>query len=66
MPSLVSKLRKIEGRRNHHGRYKYPHSLHNVTAKQSDEEKQREERTEVKESERESKVGERNCERQKV
>lgn len=52
--SLFSKLRKREGRRNHHGHYKYPHSLHNVTAKQSDEEKQREEeRTEVKASERE-------------
>lgn len=54
MTSLFSKLRKREGRRNHHGRYKYPHSLHNVTAKQIDGQKQREEeRTEAKESERE-------------
>lgn len=51
-----SKLRKRGERRNHHGSYKYPHSLHNVTAKQLDEQKrgnEGEEGTEVKESERE-------------
>lgn len=39
LTSLFSKLRKRGERRNHHGSYKYPHSLHNVTAKQLDEQK---------------------------
>lgn len=38
--SLFTKARKREERRNHHGSYKYPHSLHNVTAKQIDEKKE--------------------------
>lgn len=45
---LFTKVKKREERRNH-GSYKYPHSLHNVTAKQIDEKK---ERTEAKENER--------------
>lgn len=50
LTSLFTKARKREERRNHHESYKYPHSLHNVTAKQIDEKK---EGAEVKENERE-------------